>query len=236
MHTTARTLIAATLLTTLSASLACAQATDSYGSWDNSGWSDTSGGSSNIINGQVTLQTQWSNLNTTVDSVGGDAAFQGAAAGNLVDIMTMNNTTVQNNQYVGPNAAIGSDINADVSNVWGSVGFSNQAVCNSASVSTDPVLTAVSSRQECQASDPATAINANINGVVGDLAMQSLSMGNSFEADSNAQNMPIRNSQLNNSFSASSINANAFNIGGSMSMTSAAIGNKAQILHYSTAN
>jgi hypothetical protein len=66
--------------------------------------------------------------------------------------------------------------------------------------------------------------------------MQSLSMGNSFEADSNAQNMPIRNSQLNNSFSASSINANAFNIGGSMSMTSAAIGNKAQILHYSTAN
>ena len=234
MHSTARTLIAATFLTTLSATLACAQATDTYGSWDNSGWADTSGGSSNIINGQVTLQTQWSNLNTVVDSVGGDAAFQGAAAGNLVDIMTMNNTTVQNNQYVGSNAAIGSDINADVSNIWGSVGFSNQAVCNSASVSTDPVLTAVSSRQECQASDPATSINANINGVVGDLAMQSLSMGNSFEADSNAQNMPIRNSQLNNSFSASSINANAFNIGGSMSMTSAAIGNKAQILHYST--
>ena len=99
-----------------------------------------------------------------------------------------------------------------------------------------PVLTAVNSRQVCQAPDPATSINANINGVLGDLAMQSLSMGNSFEADSNAQNMPIRNSQLNNSFSASSINANAFNIGGSMSMTSAAIGNKAQILHYSTAN
>ena len=188
------------------------------------------------MNGQVTLQTQWSNLNAVVDSVGGDAAFQGAAAGNMVDIMTMNNTVVNNNQFVGPQAAIGSNITADVSNVWGSVGFSNQALCNGATVSTDPVLTAVNSRQECHASDPSVAINASVNGVVGDLAMQSLSMGNSFEADSNAQNMPIKTMQINKSIGSSTINANAFNIGGSMSMTSATIGNKAQILHYSTAN
>lgn len=188
------------------------------------------------MNGQVTLQTQWSDLNAVVDSVGGDAAFQGAAAGNMVDIMTMNNTVVNNNQFVGPQAAIGSNITADVSNVWGSVGFSNQALCNGATVSTDPVLTAVNSRQECHASDPSVAINASVNGVVGDLAMQSLSMGNSFEADSNAQNMPIKTMQINNSIGSSTINANAFNIGGSMSMTSATIGNKAQILHYSTAN
>jgi hypothetical protein len=232
MLSIARTLIVATLVTTL-APLACAQDINSYGAGYGS-WNDSSSGSSSIINGQVTLQTQWSNLNTVVDSVGGDAAFQGAAAGNIVDIMTMNNTTVLNNQFVGPNAAIGSSITADVSNVWGSVGFSNQALCNGASVSTDPVLTAVRSHQECQASDPATEINARVNGVVGDMAMQSLSMGNSFEADSNAQNMPIFNSQLNNSFGASTINAQVTNIGGSMSMTSGAIGNKAQILHYST--
>lgn len=223
----------ATLVTAVSASLACAQDTSSYGAGYGS-WNDTSGGQSSIINGQVTLQNQWSSLNTVVDSVGGDAAFQGAAAGNLVDIMTMNNTTVKNNQYVGPNAAIGSNITADVSNVWGSVGFSNQALCNGASVSTDPVLTAVSNRQECAASDPSTQINARVTGVVGDMAMQSLSMGNSFEADSNAQNMPINNMQLNSAFNTSTINAQVSNIGGSMSMTSGAIGNKAQILHYST--
>jgi len=225
----------ATLVTAVSASLACAQDTSSYGAGAGYGsWNDTSGGQSSIINGQVTLQNQWSSLNTVVDSVGGDAAFQGAAAGNLVDIMTMNNTTVKNNQYVGPNAAIGSNITADVSNVWGSVGFSNQALCNGASVSTDPVLTAVSNRQECAASDPSTQINARVTGVVGDMAMQSLSMGNSFEADSNAQNMPIKNMQLNSAFNTSTINAQVSNIGGSMSMTSGAIGNKAQILHYST--
>lgn len=184
------------------------------------------------MNGQVTLNTQWSNLNTVVDSVGGDVALQGAAAGNMVDIMTMNNTVVNNSQFVGPNAAIGSNINANLSNVWGSVGITNQALCNGASVSTDPVLTAVNSKQVCQATDPATAINAN--GVVGDMAIQSLSMGNSFEADSNAQNMPINTRQINTSIGASTINANVSNIGGSMSMTSAAIGNKAQILHYST--
>ncbi|MBV9549582.1 MAG: hypothetical protein JO256_07915 [Alphaproteobacteria bacterium] len=222
--------------------MACAQASDGYGSWGGpsysggagANWADTSGGQSSIINGQVTLQTQWSNLNTVVDAVGGDAAFQGAAAGNLVDIMTMNNTLVNNNQFVGSNAAIGSSINANVSNVWGSVGFSNQALCNGASVSTDPVLTSINSRQECHASDPATSINANITGVVGDMAMQSLSMGNTFEADSNAQNMPIRSMQINSSLGASNITANVSNIGGSMSMTSGAIGNKAQILHYST--
>src|SRR5665213_3877601 len=99
MQSIARTLIAATLLTTLSATVVCAQATDTsgYGTW-----SDTSGGS-NVVNGQVNLQTQWSNLNTVVDSVGGDAALQGAAAGNLGDIMTMNNTVVNNSQFVGLN-------------------------------------------------------------------------------------------------------------------------------------
>ena len=223
--------------------MACAQATNGYGSWGGSSstsgagygsWNDTSGGQSSIMNGQVTLQTQWSNLNTVVDSVGGDVALQGAAAGNMVDIMTMNNTVVNNNQFVDPNAAIGSNISADLSNIWGSVGITNQALCNGATVSTDPVLTSVNSRQVCRATDPATAINANINGVVGDMAMQSLSMGNSFEADSNAQNMPINTMQINSSIGASTINANVSNIGGSMSMTSAAIGNKAQILHYST--
>jgi hypothetical protein len=219
-----------------SATLVCAQATDGYGSgagygsWGNS----SSAGGSNVINGQVTLQTQWSNLNTVVDSVGGDAALQGAAAGNMVDIMTMNNTTVQNNQFVGPNAAIGSTINADMANVWGSVGISNQALCNGASVSTDPVLTAINSKQVCKASDPTALTNATINGVVGDMAIQSLSMGNSFEADSNAQNMPIQTMQINSSIGTSTVNANVFNVGGSMSMTSGAIGNKAQILHYST--
>src|SRR5690242_3247092 len=104
MLTRARILIAATLLSTMSSTWAYAGASDGYGSWN-----DTSSDASSVINGQVNLQTQWSNLNTVVDSVGGDAAFQGAAAGNLVDIMTMNNTTVDNHQFVGPNAAIGSN-------------------------------------------------------------------------------------------------------------------------------
>jgi len=232
MASIARTLIAATLLTMSSATLACAQATNSYGAGYGSG-SDTSGGS-NVINGQVTLQTQWSNLNTVVNSVGGDAALQGSAAGNLVDIMTMNNTTVQNNQFVGSNAAIGSNITASLSNIWGGASIANQAVCNGASVSTDPMLTQINSNQVCKANDPATQINATVNGVVGDMAIQSLSMGNTFEADSNAQNMPIKNMQFNSSIGASTVNANVTNIGGSMSAASSAIGNQAQILHYST--
>ena len=65
-------------------------------------------------------------------------------------------------------------------------------------------------------------------------AVQSLSMGNTLESDSNASNFPIFNNQLNASAGNSIVNMSAFNIGGSMSLTSGAIGNKAQILHYST--
>ena len=159
---------------------------------------------------------------------------QGAAAGNMIDITTMNNTRVQNSQIVGAGAAIDSNINTNVSNVWGSVGVSSQAICNGASVSTDPTLTAVNSNQKCNASDPASAINANISNIAGNAVVQSMALGNSFEADSNAPNMPIVTKQINNSMGASTVHANVSNVGGSTSLTSSAIGNTAQIIHYST--
>ncbi len=187
-----------------------------------------------IANDQTTLQTQWSGMHGSVDTIGGDAAFQGAAAGNLVDIMTMNNTRVQNSQIVGVDAAIASDMNIGANNIWGSVGIQNNVLCNGASVSTDPVLTAVSSNQECHAKDPASSVTANVTNIAGTMAIQSMAMGNTFEADSNADNFPVMSRQFNNSISASTINANAYNIGGAMSLSSSAIGNRSQILHYST--
>ncbi len=189
---------------------------------------------SNIINGQINLQSQFSNLTGNIDTVGGDAVVQSAAAGNMIDITTMNNTRVLNNQIVGPAAAIDSNINTNVSNVWGSVGVSSQAICNGASISTDPVLTAVNSYQKCESSDPSTSVHANISNITGDAVVRGTALGNSFEADSNAANMPIVSKQFNNSMSASTVNATVSNIGGSTSLTSSAIGNTGQIIHYST--
>ena len=231
--TLVKNLIAATALATLSGT--CAYAAD-WSSADNGPpGSDTSSGST-ITNSQINLQTQWSNMSGNVDTVGGNAAFQGAAAGNLVDITTMNNTIVKNSQIVGPNAAIGSNMDIGANNIWGSVGIQNQVVCNGASVSTDPVLTQVNSYQECQATDPASRINANVTNITGTLAIQGTAVGNSLEADSNASRMPIATQQINTSIGASTVNANAYNIGGGMSMSSSAVGNTAQIIHYSTTN
>jgi hypothetical protein len=217
----AKTLIAVTALATLSATCAYAGGTN-----------QPSG--SNIINGQINLQSQFSNLTGNIDTIQGDAVVQSAAGGNMIDITTMNNTRVQNSQIVGPNAAIDTNINTNVSNVWGSVGITGQAICNGANVSTDPTLTQVNSYQKCNASDPASAVNANISNVAGDAVVQSMALGNSFEADSNAPNMPIVTKQFNNSMSASTVHANVSNVGGSTSLTSSAIGNTAQIIHYST--
>ena len=219
----------------LSASVLALAATSAlaqtYGTWNNG----PSQGGSQILNDQINLQTNWSTMNLKVDTIGGDVVAQGAAAGNLVDITTMNNTRVINNQVVGPDAAIGSTIiGMSVTNVWGSVGVQNQVLCNGASVSTDPVLTAIHSNQECHATDPYSSINANISNLAGNAVFQGSALGNSFEADSNAPNMPIMSRQLNNSGVVSNVNASVFNAGGSVGLSSSAIGNTSQIIHYNT--
>ena len=76
-------------------------------------WSDQSpesGVGSQVLNNQINLQTNWSALNASVDTVGGDVVAQGNAAGNLVDVTTMNDTRVNTTQFVGSNATIGSTI------------------------------------------------------------------------------------------------------------------------------
>jgi hypothetical protein len=225
-----KTLLAASALIAVSATASFAG--DQYGTWNDN--SSSQGSGSQILNSQINLQNAWSNLNGSVNTVGGDAVVQGSAAGNMIDITTMNDTRVQNSQIVGPQANIGSNVNFDATNVWGSVGISNQVLCNGASVSTDPVLTAVKSNQECHASDPYSSINSNISNVAGNAVIQGSSIGNSFEADSNAPNMPIMSRQLNNSGIVSNVNANAYNVAGSVGMSSSAIGNTSQVIHYNT--
>lgn len=230
---TFKTLLAASAIIAISATAALAGGVgDNYGNWGNDSYQQS--GNSQILNNQINLQNNWSNLTGVVDTVGGDVVAQGSAAANMVDITTMNNTRVLNNQIVNPTATIGSNINLDANNVWGSVGVQNQVLCNGASVSTDPVLTAVKSNQECHASDPYSGVNAFVTNVAGNAVFQGSAISNSFEADSNAMNMPIMSRQLNNSASVSNMNVAAGNIGGTVAMSSSAIGNTSQIIHYNT--
>jgi hypothetical protein len=189
---------------------------------------------SQILNNQINLDNNWSNLHTSVGQIGGDVVVQGAAGGNLIDITTMNDTTVLNNQNVGPNASVGSNITLGANHVGGSIGVQNQVICNGASVSTDPVLTAVQSNQECNATDPFSQINANVTDVGGNVVIQGSAIANRFEADSNAPNMPIVTNQINTSGSVSNITAGVFNTGGSVGVSSTAVGNTEQIIHYNT--
>jgi hypothetical protein len=222
-------LLAASVLA-LSTSTAFAQG---VGTWSDQS-QQSSGVGSQILNNQINLQTNWSSLTGSVDTVGGDVVVQGNAAGNLVDVTTMNDTRVTSNQTVGSNATIGSTVAVDVNNVWGSVGITNQAICNGASVSTDPILTAVKSNQACHATDPYSEINTNISNIGGNAVVQGMAVGNKLETDSNAPNFPIMSRQLNNSGVVSNVNANVFNAAGTVGLSSSAVGNTAQVLHYST--
>ena len=130
--------------------------------------------------------------------------------------------------------SIGSNVNVDVNNVWGNAQVTNQVVCNGASVSTDPTYSATTNYQKCNASDPYGSINTNISNVAGNAVVQGSTLGNSFEADSNAPNMPINSKMINNSITVSNVSANLNNIGGTATITSSAIGNTSQIVHYNT--
>ena len=102
-------LLAASVLA-LSTSAAFAQG---VGTWSDASQqqSQQSGGvGSQILNNQINLQTNWSNLTGSVDTVGGDVVVQGNAGGNMMDVTTMNDTRVNNSQFVGPNATIGSNV------------------------------------------------------------------------------------------------------------------------------
>src|SRR5258708_37368912 len=91
---------------------------------------------SQILNHQINLDNNWSNLNVSVNTVGGNVAAQGAAAGNLIDITTMNNTTVNSNQNVGFSSALGSNIHLEATKGWGSGRLRIQGVRRPGSTST----------------------------------------------------------------------------------------------------
>lgn len=164
-----------------------------------------------------------------------NAVAQSVAAANVLDVTTMQDTKVTNNQFA-TSVNISSALNANVKNVGKNVSLVSQAVCNSANISTDPTTTDVYSNQECEVKDPSSKINATVQNVGGDMTIASSALGNTFEEDTNAPNAPVQNFQLNKSSLNSTVNASAVNIGGTAVVSSTAIGNDAQIVHYSTGN
>src|SRR5580693_8963183 len=115
-------LIAGTALAILPLSLACAQESNE----------------SNILNGQINLQSDVSKVNVQVTDTNGNVAVDSIAGGNNAEIVTMNNTNVKNNQFVGSGADIVSTLNANVTNTTGGVSLDSETACNQISVSTDP--------------------------------------------------------------------------------------------------
>src|SRR5512142_1143344 len=79
-------------------------------------FAESSSDGSQILNGQVSLHTSISTVQAVVDNVGGDVGVQSVAAGNVVDITTMNDTEVNTSQYTNA-AQVTSTLNASISNV-----------------------------------------------------------------------------------------------------------------------
>src|ERR1700678_3406208 len=115
-------LITGTALAILPMSLACAQESNE----------------SNILNGQINLQSDVSKVNVQVTDTNGGVAVNSIAGGNNAEIVTMNNTNVVNKQYVGSGADIVSILNANVQNTTGGVSLDSETACNQISISTDP--------------------------------------------------------------------------------------------------
>src|SRR5690242_7998691 len=201
-----KTLIATTALMTLTISAYAADSNPPPPPHHNQG--------SDILNGQIDFQSQAANVNTTIKNVGGDVSGSAVSAGNVLQAVTMQDTNLTNNQYVGQGVSISSKLNADVSHVGGDVSLTSQAICNSADVSTDPNKTKVYSNQECNAVDPSAAMNANLKNIGGDVSLATTAVGNTFSEDTNAPNAPVQNYQINNSGTFATSNTNIQKVGG----------------------
>jgi len=176
------------------------------------------------------MATIWSQSNLSVVNVEGDVVGTASAVGNAVQVFSMTNSVIENNQVNTGN--IGAELNADVAAVTGSVGLTAAAICNTADLSSDPEWTAMSSNQECRAKDPSATINASISGVGGDAVLQAAAIGNNMTFDTNATELVATNSQLNRSATYATINADISDVAGSVGATAQAVGNSASIIRY----
>lgn len=195
--------------------------------------SSNDGGVSNILNGQVNLTNQTATLNLNSTNVQGNITGAAVSGGNAIDITTMNNTNVNNNQYVST-SNIDADTYANLNNVGGTTDLSSQSVCNSASISMDPTSTNVDSTQECKAVDPSATLTANVSNTNNDVSLATTAVSNTFEEDTNAPYGNVANYQINHSAVNASTTATTSNVGGNLTATATAIGNTGQIIHYST--
>ena len=213
----AKSLIAGTALLILMPSLTCAQ---------------TSTNTSNVLNGQIDLQSDIAKLNTQVTNIAGNVASSADAGGNNVQIYTMNDTNVLNTQIVGNSADIVATQNANVQNAGGTVDLQAQAICNGTDISTDPHNVNVNSYQECDATDPYAQLNANVDTAGNDTSLLATAIGNTFSEDTNAPNTNIITRQLNTSTEEAVVNSAVKNVYGNLSIGATAVGNTATIVHY----
>jgi len=212
MNTLAKTLIAGTALSILTLPAFAAD----YGNAE-------------IINGQLNFAPVWSTLNTTIDTVDGDVGVASQAVGNTVNIFTMSNTWVENNQV--QNGNVGAEVNIEATGVGGNLLIGATALCNGASVSTDPDVTAVNSNQVCGAKDPAATVNADVSNVAGGVGIAAMAVSNQIQVDSNANNFPMNSWQENRAGTYSTVNATISNVG-AVDLQSTAVGNSATFIHY----
>jgi hypothetical protein len=184
---------------------------------------------SEILNGQVNLNTVWSTTNLKVNHVDTDVGATANGIGNTAQIYTMNDTVARNDQLnLGD---IGAEVNAKVGVAHGNVILGATTLCNGAVVSTDPMLTAVKSKQICGGTDPVATVNARLGNVDGGVGVNVMSVANQLEVDSNASRFPVSNFQENRSatFANANVKVDTAKI---VSIGSTAVGNTAQIIHY----
>ncbi|HEY5337028.1 MAG TPA: hypothetical protein VIJ85_02400 [Rhizomicrobium sp.] len=199
------------------------------------GSNNSDGGASNVLNGQVNLNTQQATLNMSSNGVVGVVSGAAMAGGNAIDIATMNNTNIYNNQYVG-GVNIGADAYANIANTAGEVQLQSQSVCNSAGIAMDSASTSVSNTQNCSATDTSATLHANVSNTLNDATLATTAVGNTIEEETNAPSGSISNSQTNHSSMFAGTTVRASNIDGNLSASATAIGNTGQITHYSTGN
>jgi hypothetical protein len=179
-----------------------------------------------ILNGQLSIGTTISNVQTHISDINGKVSATSAAIGNSLSVDVSGDTLVGNTQQ--NYGYVGATLNATVARTK-DVSLTAAAIGNSASIKTTGSDTLELNNLQIQAWDPSATVAAAVTDINGPASITAAAIANSLSVETDAALIRVGTTQRNQGPNVANVNATVARVAGDVSVTSAAIANSVSI-------
>lgn len=179
-----------------------------------------------ILNGQLSIGTTVSNVQTHITDVTGKVTATSAAIGNSLSVDVSGDTLVGNTQQ--NYGYVGATLNATVARTK-DVSLTAAAIGNSASIKSTGSDTLELNNLQIQAWDPSATLQASVADINGPATLTAAAIANSLAVETDAALIRVGSTQRNQGPNMANVNATVARVSGDVSVTGAAIANSVSI-------